>query len=526
MQRSNFKSYANLHHCLYHEEYMSKSAIIIGSGFGGLGSACLLARAGWDVTVLEKNEQIGGRAGTFTEKKFTFDTGPSWYLMPDVFEHFFELLGEDIHKHLKLKKLSPSYRVFYKDTFLKADLHADRVKDRQTLELMEAGGADKLDRYLEKAERRYVIAKDRFMYKNYDSLKDFMTPEMVVDGSKLRVLGTMDKHVRRHFKTGHLQKLMQYPMLFLGTSPYKAPALYSIMNHVDFNMGAYYPMGGMYEVVKALQGVAEKHGAKFRVSSGVKRIVVKNGRAKGVILENGNELRADIVISNADIHHTETKLFDKAHRTKSERYWTRRTMAPSALLMYLGVKGDIKELSHHNLLFSKNWKSNFKDIFAHKRWPRDPSFYVCMPSATDSSVAPKGHENLFVLVPIAAGLTYDQAFLDRYADKILASIEKDMYVKDLRKRIVYKRLFSVKDFEQQFNSYKGSALGLAHTLKQTAIFRPNNISSKVRDFYYVGANTNPGIGIPPALISAELMYKRLMGDTSPGPLRPDQLFDE
>lgn len=505
---------------------MSKTAIIIGSGFGGLGSACLLAKAGWDVTVLEKNAQLGGRAGFFEAKGFRYDTGPSWYLMPDVFEHFFSLLGEDVHKHLKLKKLSPSYRVFYKDTFLKADIHSDLEKDRQTIEQIETGGADNLARYLEKAEHQYGIAKDRFMYKNYDSIKDFMTREMVVEGSRLKVLRTMDKHVRKHFKSDALQKLMQYPLVFLGASPYNAPAIYNIMSHVDFNMGVYYPMGGIYELVKALQKIAEKHDAKFRLNSGVKQIVVKDGKATGVILNNGNELRADIIISNADIHHTETELLEKPYRTRSDRYWKSRTMAPSALLMYLGVKGEIKELTHHNLLFSKNWKVNFKEIFSKPRWPRDPSLYVCMPSVTDPGVAPKGHENLFVLVPIAAGLRYDQAFLDHYSDKILATIEKDMYVKDLRERIVYKKLFCVKDFEQQYNSYKGSALGLAHTLKQTAVFRPNNTSSKVRGLYYVGANTNPGIGMPTTLISAELMYKRVIGDTSAGPLTPTQINPE
>lgn len=502
---------------------MAKTAIIIGSGFGGLGSACLLARAGWDVTVLEKNEQTGGRAGMFEAEGFRFDTGPSWYLMPDVFEHFFSLLGEDVNKRLKLKKLQPSYRVFYKDTFIKTDIHSDLEKDLHTVEQLEAGAAAGLKRYLEKSSYQYGIAKDRFMYKNYDSLKDFLTPEMVMEGRKLKVLRSMDKHVSKHFKTDTMQKLLQYPLVFLGASPYNAPAIYNIMSHIDFNMGVYYPMGGVYEIVRALQSIAEEHGAKFRLNTDVKKILVEGGKAVGVSLQNGNELRADIVISNADIHHTETQLLDKQHQTKSERYWRSRTMAPSALLMYLGVKGKIPELTHHNLLFSKDWKQNFKEIFNRPRWPKDPSLYVCMPSKTDPSVAPEGHENLFVLVPIAAGLKYDNALLESYADKTLKTIEKHMYVKDLRERIVYKKLFSVKDFEERYHSYQGSALGLAHTLKQTAIFRPNNINRKVRSLYYVGAGTNPGIGMPITLISAELMYKRLIGDTSPGPLRPDQV---
>lgn len=498
---------------------MGKSAIIIGSGMGGLGSACLLAKAGWNVTVLEKNDQTGGRAGVFKANGFTFDTGPSWYLMPDVFEHFFELLGEDVNKHLQLERLSPGYRVFYKDTFLRADIHSEREKDLETVEQLETGAAVKLEKYLEKSSYQYSIAKDRFMYKNYDSLRDFLTPEMAIEGSKLKVLRKMDKHVRQYFKSDAMQKLMQYPLVFLGSSPYNAPALYNIMSHIDFNMGVYYPMGGIYELVKALQNIAENNGALFKTNSAVQNIIVENDKARGVVLEDGTELRADIVISNADIHHTETKLLDKKHRTKSDRYWNTRTMAPSALLIYLGVRGEVPELVHHNLLFSKDWKRNFKDIFDRPRWPKDPSLYVCKPSETDPNVAPKGHENLFVLVPIAADLKYDQTLLDNFADKILETIEKHMYVKDLRERIVYKKLFCVEDFETEFNSYKGSALGLAHTLKQTAIGRPNNISKKVKDLYYVGAGTNPGIGLPVTLISAELMYKRLMNDKTSGPLQ-------
>lgn len=549
-----------------------KTAVIIGSGFGGLGSACLLAKAGYKVTVYEKNDQIGGRAGVFEVRQtengsweelpetvigdelqgdsedrseavqngtvsedhrdnaadrskncFRFDMGPSWYLMPDVFEHFFNLLGEDVHKHLKLEKLSPSYRIFYKDTFLKVDIHSDLKKDLPTIEHLEVGAGAALQRYLDQAAYQYDVAKDRFMYKNYDSFRDFFTKEMAVEGRKLSVLSSMDKHVKKYFKSEAMQKIMQYPLVFLGSSPYNTPAIYNIMSHIDFNMGVYYPRGGIYEIVKALQNISEKHGVTFKTNTAITKILVEDGRAVGVELADGTQDKSDIVISNADIHHTETKLLAPEHRTKSSRYWKTRTMAPSALIMYLGVKGDIPELTHHNLLFSKDWKKNFKEIFDKPKWPSDPSLYICKPSETDESVAPEGHENLFVLVPIAPGMTYDDEQMEMYADKILETIEKHMYVTDLRERIVYKRLFCSYDFADRYNSYKGSALGFAHTLRQTAIFRPNNISNKVDGLYYVGAGTNPGIGMPITLISAELMYKRLVGDKSAGPLKPSQL---
>lgn len=552
---------------------MKKSAIIIGSGFGGLGSACILAKAGWDVTVLEKNEMVGGRASVFeavydetsqkyvekppegllgdamqgageqrsetyqkvrltssaasnaaerAEEVFRFDMGPSWYLMPDVFEHFFNLLGEHVEDHLNLQKLAPSYRIFYKDQGAQVDIYSNLEKDLPTIEKIEAGAGEQLKKYLDQAGYQYSVAKDRFMYKNYDSFRDFFTREMATEGRKLSVLANMDKHVKKYFKTDQMQKIMQYPLVFLGSSPYNTPAIYNIMSHIDFNMGVYYPQGGIYEITKALKRIAEKHGAKFTLNSPVEQIMVENGRAVGVRTNSG-EQRADVIISNADVHHTEQALLEPPYRTKSEKYWKKRTLAPSALIMYLGVKGTIPSLTHHNLLFSKDWKENFAQIFDTPQWPTDPSLYVCNPSKTDASVAPAGHENLFVLVPIASGLQYTEEELEQYADTILQTLEHEMNIPNLRQNIVYKKLFSVKDFAERYNSLEGTALGLAHTLKQTAIFRPNNISRKVKDLYYVGAGTNPGIGMPITLISAELMYKRLINDNTSGPLTPQQL---
>lgn len=497
---------------------MKKHAIIIGSGFGALGSACILGKAGWKVTILEKNESIGGRATKFSAKGFTFDRGPSWYLMPDVFEHFFSLFDEDVHKHLNLKKLSPSYQIFYKGLNQKVNIYSDLKKDIPTLEAIEEGSGEQLKKYLDVAGYQYEIAKDRFMYKNYDSIRDFMTREVATEGRKLSVLQNMDKYVRKYFKTEQLQKIMQYPLVFLGSSPYNTPAIYNIMSHIDFNMGVFYPQGGIYEITEALVRVAKKYDVTFKTNVAITKIIVEDKKAVGVMAD-GKEVRGDIVISNADIHHTEQHLLEPGQRVYSEKYWEKRTMAPSALIMYLGVDKQYKSLTHHNLLFSRDWQKNFAEIFDMPQWPDDPSLYVCAPSKTDPSVAPKGSENLFVLVPIAAGLTYTDKQLDKYADRILATMEEEMDLPDLRQHIVFQENFSVKDFKQRYNSYKGTALGLAHTLKQTAIFRPNNTSKKVADLYYVGAGTNPGIGMPVTLISAELLYKRIIGDKTSGPLK-------
>jgi phytoene desaturase len=494
--------------------------LIIGGGIGGLGIACLLGKAGYDVTLVEKNEKVGGRCNRFSAEGYTFDMGPSWYLMPDVFEQFFEVLGEDIHDHLELKRLSPSYRVFFKDEGKQIDLYSDLEKDIPTLSQFEEGVGPALKDYLARAEMQYDIAKDKFMYKNYDSWRDLMSKELLIDGWKLSVFTYMDRYVKKFFDSDQVQKIMQYPLVFLGSSPYNTPAIYNIMSHVDFNLGVFYPQGGMYEVALALERIAKRYDVELRTDCPVERILVEGGEAVGVALADSEELRADAVISNANIWHTETQLLPESARSFDEDYWEKRTLAPSALIMYLGVDGEVDNLQHHNLVFSKDWKKNFSEIFDAPRWPTDPSLYVCAPGNTDPSVAPDGKENLFVLVPIASGLEYSQSEKEAYAERILQTMEETMDIPNLRERIEYKRLFCVEEFAERYNSYKGSALGLAHTVKQTAIFRPDTKSKTLPNLYYVGANTNPGIGVPTCLISAQLVYKRMIGDKSAGPMEP------
>lgn len=495
-----------------------KSALIIGSGIGGLATACLLAKRGYSVQVFEKNEQLGGRASVFEADGFRFDMGPSWYLMPDIFEHFFELMGERVEDHLKLTRLAPSYRIFFKDEGKQVDLFSDVERDRLTLEALEPGSCEALKKYLKRAEEAYTISKHSFMYKNYDTFRDLFTWEAIKNGRRLSVFSNMHDYICRFFKTEALQKILEYQLVFLGSSPYDTPALYSIMNHIDFKMGVYYPQGGIYEIVKALVRLAQKHGATFHVNAPVKKILVEDGYAVGVRLADGRETRADIVVSNADIYHTDTQLLPTHVRQYSDRYWNSRVLAPSALILYLGVRGRIPSLTHHNLLFSKDWKQNFSEIFDKPQWPTDPSIYVCAPSVTDPTVAPPDMENLFVLVPIPPGLDYTQDDLERETRRVLKTLETSLNISDLLSRIIYQKTFCVKDFADRYNSFQGTALGLAHTLKQTATFRLNNINPKVKDFYYVGGNTNPGIGMPICLISAELVLKRLMGDASGAPL--------
>ena len=498
---------------------MNKKVVIIGSGIGGLGAAGLFAKKGYNVTVLEKNPTFGGRANVFEHDGFRFDMGPSWYLAPDLFEHYFSLLGEKISDHLTLTRLEPSYRIFFKDSDENVDIHSDIEKDIATFESIEPGAGENLKRYLRQSEYQYSVATQHFMYKNYDTIFDFFNRRVMTEGQKLSVFSKMHKFVSKFFKTRKLQQIMEYTMVFLGTSPYEAPALYNLMSHMDFNQGVFYPEGGFYELINALVAIAEKNGAEVRNESEVSKIIVENGKTTGVQLGSGEFISADLVISNADMWYTETKLLEKSAQTYSKRYWDKRIMAPSAFIMYLGIKEKIPSLIHHNLLFSKDWRKNFDDIYKDPCLPEEPSLYICAPSVTDVKMAPDGKENLFVLVPIASGLAINEAEKDSYADKILGLIADEMDIPGLKSKVEYRRLYTVDNFASDYHSYRGSALGLAHNLWQTAIFRPKNQSKKVENLFYVGAGTNPGIGTQICLISAELVYKRVNGITSPEPLK-------
>lgn len=497
---------------------MNKKVVVIGAGIGGLGTAGLFAKKGYDVTVLEKNENLGGRANVFEADGFRFDMGPSWYLAPDLFEHYFELVGEKVSDHLDLIRLTPSYRIFFNNDPKPLDIHSDIAVDSATFEAIEPGSAEKLRAYLKQSEYQYGIATQHFMYKNYDTIFDFFNRRVMTEGQKLSVFSKMHSFVSKFFKSRKLQQVMEYTMVFLGTSPYEAPALYNLMSHMDFNQGVFYPRGGFYELIDALARIAEKNGAELRTNSPVAEIVVEDGVTIGVCLEDGEIVEADIVISNADIWFTETKLLASKWQTHPQKYWNKRVMAPSAFIIYLGISEKLPSLIHHNLLFSEDWRKNFDDIYKDPCLPDEPSLYVCAPSVTDGTVAPDGKENLFVLVPIASDLKMTEAEKDAYSDKVLALMEKEMNLPGLREKIEYKRIYTVDNFAADYNSFKGSALGLAHTIWQTAIFRPNNQSKKVKGLYYVGAGVNPGIGTQICLISAELVYKRVQGITSAEPL--------
>ena len=487
-----------------------ESVVVIGGGFGGLSTACYLAAGGADVTVVEKNEQLGGRASRLEVDGFRFDMGPSWYLMPDVFERFFSDFDRSPSDYYDLTHLDPHYRVFWKDGD-RADAVADVEAMKAVFESYEDGAGEALERYLEQAERNYDVGMEHFVYTDRTRLRDFVDMDVLRNARGLTLLGSMQDHVEDYFEHPKLQQLVQYSLVFLGGSPSNTPALYSLMSHVDVGLGVHYPDGGLGAVVDAVVELGAELGVHYetdRPVTGIRR----DPEGEGLIVETeSGPLLADVVVSDADYAHTERELLVRDDRQYDEGYWEERTYAPSAFLLYLGVQGDVDPLAHHTLVLPEDWDGHFADIFEEPAWPDDPAYYLCVPSQTDDTVAPEGHSNLFALVPIAPGLEDDEATRRAYRDALLEDVAASTGV-DLRDRIVVEEHFTVSDFASRYNSTRGSALGLAHTLRQTGPLRPSHRSDALEGLYYTGAFTTPGIGVPMCLISGEHTADAVMAD--------------
>ena len=495
---------------MYLEEL--KKVIIIGSGFAGLSTACFMAKAGWDVTVVEKNSTAGGRARQLKEHGFTFDMGPSWYWMPEVFENFFASFGKKVSDYYQLIRLDPSYRVYWPDNSI--DLPADYPSLKNLFENIEPGSAEQLDIFLKEAKYKYEVGINKLVHKPGQSIKEFLDWQVIKGIFKIDVFTNMKTHVGKFFKNKKLQELMEFPVLFLGALPQNTPALYSLMNYADIKLGTWYPRGGMYKIVESMHSLAEELGVKFHFNCEVKEIKINEGAATEVIINSpllhANSLKAEVIISGADYHFTETKLLPEKYRNYTNKYWKERTMAPSCLLYYIGLNKKLDNILHHSLFFDTDFLIHGKEIYSEPQWPSDPLFYVSATSVTDETVAPQGSENLFFLIPVAAGLEGDSEELrDKYFEKILDRFEKRTK-QTIRNSIIYKRSYSVSNFVDDYNSFKGNAYGLANTLLQTAILKPSCRNKKVKNLFYTGQLTVPGPGVPPSLISGEVVAKEVL----------------
>ena len=535
--------------------------VVIGGGIAGLATAALLAHEGHEVQLLEQRDQVGGRAGSLERDGFRFDTGPSWYLMPGVFDHFFKLLGTSAAEQLDLRTLSPAYRIFSEPDHdggrpvpLTVPLGSDQVLE--TFESVEPGSARELTSYLASARHTTEMAERFFLYNPFTRLQGLLHPEVLRSLPKLAqlLLTPLDKYVSQRFQHPVLRQVLGYPAVFLGTNPSDAPAMYHLMSALDLGDGVQYPIGGFWELVRRLESLAVDAGVRIHTGAEALKITTREaprtrkvGRFDGVKLppalsgKDGREVTgvkwrdnsgtehysvADLVVSGADLHHTETQLLGVRDRSYNSKYWQSRTSGPGAVLVMLGIKGSLPELPHHSLFFTRDWEANFAAIFGEETKIPDPaSIYVCKPSATDAGVAPQGHENLFVLVPVPADPQLGaggpdgsgDVLIERTADAAIDQIAQWANIPDLRDRMVVRHTIGPADFADEYNSWRGGMLGPAHTLGQSAMFRAQNASKRVQGLYYAGATTAPGVGVPMCLISAELVLKRIRGDHSAGP---------
>jgi phytoene desaturase len=481
---------------------VAKKVIIIGSGFAGMSAASFMAKAGWQVTVLEKQPTPGGRARQLQTQGFTFDMGPSWYWMPDVFERYFAQFGKQVPDYYTLHRLDPSYRIYWNEGY--TDIPADLDAFRRLLNEWEPSAAEKLDKFLEEAAYKYRTGMQKLVFKPGQSITEFMDVDVIKGVFRLDIFTSIKKHIHKYFTHPRIRQLLEFPVLFLGALPENTPALYSLMNYADIVGGTWYPEGGMYSIVAAMHRLAVELGVQFCFNENVIRIDVEAGTAKKVITTNG-VYEADVVIGGADYHFIETNLLQQQYRTYTEQYWQQRMLAPSCLLYYVGLNRQLSNIRHHMLVFDVPFEQHAQEIYTTKQWPENPLFYVCAASVTDSTVAPAGGENLFFLIPIAAGLTGDdEALRDRYFEQILQRFEQHIG-QPVADAIVYRKSFGVRDFVQEYNSFKGNAYGLANTLMQTAILKPSCRSKKVKNLFYTGQLTVPGPGVPPSLISGEVV---------------------
>lgn len=484
-----------------------KKVAVIGSGFSSLSAASCLAKEGYEVTIFEKNSMAGGRARKFSAEGFTFDMGPSWYWMPDVFEKYFGLFGKKPSDYYELELLSPSYRIFYSKEKV-WDIPAGKDALINFFESIESGSGERLKQFLSEGKFKYEVGINDLVYKPGRSITELLDLKLMTGVFKMHVFQSVSTYVKKYFKNPYLVQLLEFPVLFLGSSASKTPALYTLMNYADMELGTWYPKGGMHKIIDGMVTLASSLGVKFEYNAEVQQVNVENGRANGISV-NGSFYPFDYVVAGADYHHVEKNLLAPQYHRYTESYWQSRAMAPSSLIFYLGLNKKLKNILHHSLFFDKDFVLHAKEIYDTPQWPSEPLFYVSCPSKTDSTVAPDGCENVFILIPVAPGLEDNESIREKYFDLVLNRMEH-LIGETFRENIVYKRSYAHRDFMADYHAFKGNAYGLANTILQTANLKPSIINKKVSNLFYTGQLTVPGPGVPPALISGQVVARELM----------------
>lgn len=487
---------------------MGKKIGVIGSGFAGLSAACHLAKAGNEVIVLEKNSTPGGRARQLKMSGFTFDMGPSWYWMPDVFERFFEHFQKTPSDYYELQRLDPSYRVRFEEESI--DLPASMAKMEALFEEIEPGSSLALRKFLKQAAFKYEVGINDLVYKPSRSLMEFADRRLLTGLLKMDVLTSMSKHIRKFFKNEKLIQLMEFPVLFLGSTPENTPALYSLMNYADIQLGTWYPKGGMFKVVEGMVTLAESLGVIFHYDEAVTSVNIVGKNITHLVTSKGSHA-VDIVVGGADYHHLDQHILPEGYRNYSPNYWDTRTMAPSSLLFYIGVDQPLPNMKHHVLFFDEDFKQHAHEIYNDPKWPSKPLLYTSVTSKTDDTVAPAGHENLVILIPVAPDLEDTEAIREKYFQLAMDRLEAFTGT-NIRDHIVVKKSYAHNDFVADYHSYKGNAYGLANTLLQTAILKPAMKSKKLTNLYFTGQLTVPGPGVPPSIISGEVVAREIAKD--------------
>ncbi|MFI1743482.1 phytoene desaturase family protein [Thalassobellus sediminis] len=478
---------------------MKKTINIIGSGFSSLAASCYLAKYGYDVTIFEKNKTIGGRARQLKKEGFTFDIGPTWYWMPDVFERFFNDFNKKPSDYYSLEKLNPAYSVYFdKDDFITIEDTLSKIS--AAFEKEEPGSSIKLKKFIKEARSNYDVAIKDLVYNPGISPTELITPATIKKINQF--FSTIKRDVRKEFKNPRLVKILEFPVLFLGAKPSDTPSFYSFMNYADFGLGTFHPKKGMYQVILAMENLSKELGVKIRTEETIEKIIVENGVSKGIV-SNGKTYKSDVVVSGADYHHTETLLEDSS-RQYSERYWNKKTFAPSSLLFYVGFNKKLKNVNHHTLFFDVDFDVHAEAIYDNPKWPENPLFYASFPSKTDDFVAPEGKEAGIFLIPLAPGLEDTPELRETSFNKIINRFE-NLTSQNVKESIIFKESFCINDFIKDYNSYKGNAYGMANTLMQTAFLRPKLKSKKVKNLFFTGQLTVPGPGVPPSLISGKLV---------------------